>query len=213
MLKHIVKQPKQTDKNTKALLMLHGFGSNETDLFSLASYFSDDLLIISAQAPIQLEFGGYAWYPIYIDTQGNKVSDHQQAFESLLKISEFIDFLKDKYKISSKNFNLLGFSQGAILSYALALNYPEKVKNIIALSGYISNDIMPVNEKTDAYKHLNIFASHGIFDDIIPVEETRKITPYLQQRHVKHVFNEYPMGHEVAYDCLNDMINWSKENL
>lgn len=213
MFKYLVKQPEQTGKNNKAVLMLHGFGSNEADLFSMASYFPDNLLIISARAPLPLDYGGYAWYPIYIDAQGHKISDNQQAYESLLALSQFVDFLQDKYQITPGSFNLLGFSQGAILSYALALTYPQKVKNIIALSGYINEDIMPIQENIEHYKHLNIFASHGIYDDIIPVEEARKIPPYLQQRNIKHIFKEYQMGHEVAYDCLNDMVNWVKDNL
>ncbi len=213
MFKYLVKHPEKPDKNPKALLMLHGFGSNETDLFSMASYLPGNLLIISARAPITLEFGGYAWYPIYVEAHGNKISDNQQAFDSLLKLSQFVDFLQDKYQINPENFNLLGFSQGAILSYALALNYPEKIKNIIALSGYINEDIMPVQEIIENYRYLNFFVSHGIYDDIIPVEAARKIPPYLQQRQIKHLYKEYSMGHEVSYDCLNDMTGWVKENI
>lgn len=213
MFKYLVKQPEKSVKNPKAILMLHGFGSNEADLFSLSSYFPGDLLIISARAPLVLEFGGYAWYPIYLDAQDRKISDNQAAYETLLKLSEFIDLLQDKYKIQHNNFNLLGFSQGAILSYALALNYPEKVKNIIALSGYINEDIMPVQENIEKYRHLNFFVSHGLYDDIIPVEAARKIPPYLNRRQIKHIYKEYPMGHEVSYDCLNDMVTWANENI
>ncbi len=213
MFKYLVRQPEKSVENPKALLMLHGFGSNETDLFSMTPYFSGELLIISARAPIPLDFGGYAWYPIYLDAQNNKISDNQAAYDSVLKLSQFIDLLQNKYNIQPGNFNLLGFSQGAILSYALALNFPEKVKNIMALSGYINKDIMPVQENIEKYRHLNIFASHGLYDDIIPVEAARKIPSYLRQRQIKHVYNEYPMGHEVSNDCLNDMVAWTKENL
>jgi phospholipase/carboxylesterase len=212
MFKYLVKQPAHKLENPKALLMLHGFGSNEADLFSFADQLPDDLLIISARAPISLDFGGYAWYPIYIDAQGNKVSDNQQAFEVLLQLSEFIDSLIDKYNIDPSNFNLLGFSQGAILSYALAFTYPSKIKNVVALSGYINEDIMPVHEDFNQYKHLNFFVSHGLYDDIIPIELARKIPPYLDQRHIKYTYKEYPMGHEVSYECLKDMKNWIKQN-
>ena len=213
MFKYLVKQPKQSNGLNKALLMLHGFGSNEADLFSLASYFPDDLWIFSARAPLALDFGGYAWYPIYIDAQNQKISDGQQAFESVLQLSDFIDFLQDKYQISPDNFNLLGFSQGAILSYALALNYPDKVKNIMALSGYINDDIMPVNENKDKYKQLNFFISHGVYDDVIPIDLARKIPPYLDERQIRYTYKEYPMGHEINQECLNDMVIWAKENL
>jgi len=213
MFKYLIKQPHTNTTNPKALLMLHGFGSNEADLFSFADQLPDDLLIISARAPFSLSYGGYAWYDIFIDAQNQKISNNQQALESLEKISQFIDYLINKYNIDKNNFNLLGFSQGAILSYALALNYPQKIKNIIALSGYINNDIMPTQEKSETYKHLNFFVSHGNFDDVIPVDLAQKTPTYLSQRNIKHTYKEYPMGHEVSYDCLEDMKDWINQNI
>ena len=213
MFQYLVKKPVNQNLNPKALLMLHGYGSNEADLFSFADQLPDDLLIISARAPFSLDFGGYAWYDIFLDAQGNKISDNQQAQESLEQLAQFIDFLIDKYQIDPENFNLLGFSQGAILSYALALNYPNKIKNVIALSGYINEDIMPLQDQIENYKHLNFFVSHGIYDDVIPVELARKIPPYLKEKHIKHLYKEYPMGHEVNYLCLQDMIEWINKYL
>jgi len=202
----------QTTKQ-KALLMLHGFGSNETDLFAFAEHLPADLLIISARAPFALEFGGYAWYDIYFDVYNNKVSDNQQAAETLNRLSEFVDFLIQQYNIDKTNFNLMGFSQGAVLSYALALNFPEKIKNVVALSGYINEDIMPLQEKLENYRHLNFFVSHGIYDEVIPVEEARKIPPYLQKRKIRHIYNEYEMGHEVNMACMEDMLVWINDNM
>ena len=203
----------QKEKNPKALLMLHGYGSNEADLFSFAPYLPDDLLIISARAPYRLDFGGHAWYDLFIDAQGNKISDNQQASETLQNLSQFIDTLIDKYNIDPSNFNLLGFSQGAILSYALALNFPAKIKNVVALSGYVNEDIMPLQEKIENYKHLNFFVSHGVYDDVIPVEAARKIPPYLQARKIKHLYKEYNMGHEINYECMQDMLTWIQQNI
>jgi len=212
MIEYLVKEPTQITTKTKAILMLHGFGSNEADLFSLSNYFPNDLYIISARAPYKLDFGGYAWYDIQLDMYGNKISNNQQAEKSLHQLSEFIDIIIEKYNISPENFNLMGFSQGAILSYALSFNYPNKVKNIIGLSGYINEDIMPLNYKNENFKHLNFFVSHGLYDEIIPIELARKIPEFLQQRKVLYEYNEYPMGHEINAQCLQDMLDWINKN-
>jgi len=212
MFQYLIRQPHRRQKNQKALLMLHGFGSNEADLFSFADQLPEHLLIISARAPLSLDFGGYAWYQIYLDAQNNKISDNQQANEVLQQLADFVDLLAEKFNIAAGNFNLMGFSQGAILSYALALNYPDKIKNVMALSGYINEDIMPIKENRPAYKHLNFFISHGLFDDIIPIELARQIPPYLEARSIKFDYHEYPMGHEVNTDCLNDMTHWMELN-
>jgi len=213
MFKYLLKQPTKHTTKKKALLMLHGYGSNEADLFSFADQLPEDLLIISARAPFALDFGGYAWYDIQIDFQGNKISDNVQAMESLQAINTFIEFLIEKYNIDKENFNLLGFSQGAILSYALALHYPEKIKNIIALSGYINEEIMPIQEKIENYQKLDFFISHGLYDDIIPIDLARKIPPYLDQRKINYTYKEYAMGHEVNLACLQDMTDWIKKHL
>ncbi len=213
MFQYLIKQPAQHIEQPKALLLLHGYGSNETDLFSFADNLPDDLLIISARAPFRLDLGGYAWYDLYIDAQGNKISNNLQAAETLQNLSKFIDLLIEQYHISPRKFNLLGFSQGAILSYGLALNFPQKIKNIIALSGYINEEIMPLQEKQTEYQNLNFFVSHGIYDDVIPIELAQKIPPYLTQRNIKHTYKEYYMGHEINYTCLQDLTEWIKKHI
>jgi phospholipase/carboxylesterase len=212
MLKHLIKHPANKSTKPKILFMLHGYGSNETDLFSFSDILPDDLLIISIRAPYKLEFGGYAWYDIHISPEGLKLSDDLQATDSLQLINDFIDKTIQQYQIDPGNINLMGFSQGAILSYALALRYPEKIKNIIALSGYLNKDILPVDFSYDKYKQLNFFISHGIFDDIIPVEKAREIPPYLDKRNIKYTYKEYQMGHEVNPACLNDILTWIHKN-
>ncbi len=213
MFHYILRQPKSKTTNPKALLMIHGYGSNEQDLFSFAGQLPNDLLIISVRAPYNLDFGGYAWYDIYLDAQNNKVSDNVQAIESVEKLSQFIDILIDKHNIDKHNFNLLGFSQGAILSYALAFNYPEKINKIIALSGYINEEIMLQKLNTEKLSHLNFFISHGKYDEVIPVEAARQILPYLDKHNVKYSYNEYTMGHEVNMSCFEDMQKWIIKNL
>ena len=91
-------------------------------------------MIFSLKAPYDLEPFGHAWYAINFDAEQGKWSDDEQAKESREKIVTFIDEAIDAYDLDKSNITLLGFSQGTILSYAVALSYPEKVKNVIALS-------------------------------------------------------------------------------
>ena len=115
--------------------MFHGYGSNEEDLFSFAPELPEELFIISVRAPYGMQGLGYAWYSINFDAEYGKWSNDVQAMESRDKISNFLDEACTAYKLDGQNVTLLGFSQGAILSYAVALSFPEKVKNLIALSG------------------------------------------------------------------------------
>ena len=96
-LQYLVRPPKRVAENPPLLILLHGYGSNEQDLFSFAEELPDEFLIISAQAPLPMGGGSYAWYSINFDDKNGKFSDLEQAKESIDKIAIFIDQIKTKY--------------------------------------------------------------------------------------------------------------------
>ncbi len=207
-LSHIVKESSITDGTAPLLIMLHGYGSDENDLFSFASELPDELFIISLKAPYQLQPYGNAWYAINFDAVQGKWSDSEQAIQSRDLIAKFIDEAIEHYPVSKDNVTLLGFSQGTILSYAVALTYPEKVNNIIALSGYINKDIIPETLDANNYKHLNFYCSHGSVDQVIPVDWARQNEPFLNSLKVKNQYSEFPVGHGVAPQNFYEFKEW-----
>ena len=78
-LHYIVRHPKSNLENPPLLILLHGYGNNEEDLFSFAEELPDNLLIISAQAPYPMDYGGYAWYAINFDNVNGKFSDFRAS--------------------------------------------------------------------------------------------------------------------------------------
>ena len=195
-------------ENAPLLIMLHGYGSDENDLFSFASELPEELFIISARAPYTIQPFGNAWYAINFDAVQGKWSDNIQAKESRDLIAKFIDEVTDTYPVYKNNVTLLGFSQGTILSYAVALTYPEKVKNIIALSGYINKDILPQDIETKDYSHLDFYCSHGSVDQVIPVDWARRTPSFLNSLHIKHQYSEFPVGHGVAPQNFYELRDW-----
>lgn len=211
-LQYLIREPKiKLDKNP-LLLLLHGYGSNEEDLFSFASEFPEEYFVVSAQAPYPLMYGSYAWYAINFDADENKFSDIHQAKQSRDLIVNFIDELTNKYPIDPKKVTLIGFSQGAILSYAIGLSYPEKVSKIVAMSGYLNTEMAKENFEENNFSNLKIFVSHGTVDQVIPVEWARKTGPALEKLEIEFVYKEYPVGHGVAPQNFYDFRNWLEEN-
>jgi phospholipase/carboxylesterase len=211
-LEYKIREPKiKLDKNP-LLLLLHGYGSNEEDLFSFATELPDEYYIISARAPYNMQYGAYAWYAINFDADENKFSDHEQAKISRDLIAQFIDELIQTYPIDSKNVTLVGFSQGSILSYAIALSHPDKVQRVVALSGYVSEPILEENYLRNDLSKLKIFHSHGTVDQVIPVEWARKTKPFLEKLGINTTYKEYPVGHGVAPQNFYDFKNWLLEN-
>jgi phospholipase/carboxylesterase len=210
-LEYLIREPKIKLEKNPLLLLLHGYGSNEADLFSFASELPEEYYIISAQAPYDLQYGSYAWYAINFDANENKFSDLDQARESRDLIANFIEELIANYPIDKDNVSLLGFSQGAILSYAIALSQPEKIKNVIALSGYANAEMMQANYQNNDFSNLRIFHSHGTVDQVIPVEWARKTAPFLKELNINATYKEYPVGHGVAPQNFYDFKNWLVE--
>jgi phospholipase/carboxylesterase len=188
--------------------LLHGYGSNEEDLFSFASELPDEYYVISARAPYDLQYGSYAWYAINFDADENKFSDLNQARSSRDVIAHFIDELIANYPIDANNITLIGFSQGAILSYAVALSYPEKVQRVVAMSGYFNTEIATESFESNDFSKLKLFASHGSVDQVVPVDWARKAKPVLDSLEIENVYKEYPIGHGISPQNFYDFKNW-----
>jgi phospholipase/carboxylesterase len=211
-LEYLIRKPKITIENPPLLILLHGYGSNEQDLFSFSEELPDAFLIISARAPKTLGYGSYAWYTIHFNKDADKFSDIPEAMESLDLIDNFMDEIIEKYAVDKDNIFLLGFSQGTILSTAYALNNPNKIRHVVALSGYVNEKLLK-NIKSSNYENLDFFVSHGTVDQVIPVEWARKTPGFLNQIGVKNVYQEYPVGHGVAPQNFYDLKKWLEERI
>lgn len=207
-LHHLVREPKiKLDKNP-LLLLLHGYGSNEEDLFSFASELPEEYFVVSARAPFDMMYGSYAWYAINFDADENKFSDIGQAQTSRDIIANFIDELIAEYPIDQENVTLIGFSQGCILSLAIGLSYPEKVKRVVGMSGYFNEEIALTDYDKNDFSNLTIFCSHGTVDQVVPVDWARKSEPKLKALGIAVTYKEYPIGHGISPQNFYDFKTW-----
>ncbi|MDB2463873.1 phospholipase, partial [Flavobacteriaceae bacterium] len=105
--------------------------------------------------------------------------------------------------------NLLGFSQGAILSYAAAMSHGHLSK-VICLSGYINEELLPDNTTLNSCKETRFFASHGDQDQVIPVAWARNSSTRLKELGCNLEYHEFPAGHGVSpenFAALNSFLN------
>ncbi len=197
-LHHIVRPAANTAEKSPLLILLHGYGSNEEDLFSFASELSDRYFIISVRAPYDLQPYGHSWYDIHFTADNEKFSDDEQAKSSRDAIANFIDEAVKTYPVDALNVSLIGFSQGTILSYAVALSYPEKVRNVVALSGYLNEQILIEDYTKKDHSRLSFYISHGSVDQVIPNTWANKAPVFLNAMGIENAYTEFPVGHGVA---------------
>ena len=101
---------------------------------------------------------------------------------------------------------LIGFSQGAILSWALGINYAGKINKLVLLSGYFNDEL--INNASVQLKELKCFISHGIYDQVIPIKLARDSIKKIEKYNFNYDFNEYPETHGVSSQNLNAIIEW-----
>lgn len=209
-LDYIVRPPKIEIENPPLLLLIHGYGSNEQDLFSFAHDLPPNFYIVSIRGRLGLPFGGFAWYSIdFINAE--KFTNIPEGKESIESILNFIDEIIEQENLDKNKVWLCGFSQGAILSYALALNYPEKVNNIICLSGYIEPQLTGQLIQKEEHSKLRFFISHGKEDVVIPVTWARNAENVLKPLNIKYEYHEYNSGHGINPQNYYDLMAWIKK--
>lgn len=196
---HSAKRPGTGDAT---LVVLHGLGSNEQDLLSLARMLSPELTIVAYRAP--LEYGpGYSWFPIEFDANGMRL-DSDAALTSLEQLVAELAALRE----STQKLILGGFSQGAIMTSGVLAQAPELIDGgALLMSGRLFPPFF-VGAKSAVNPSLPILAQHGKYDDVLPVEGGRDLVKAVQDLGYSPVWKEYGMAHQVSEQSLDDIRAW-----
>ena len=173
-LKYLVREPENINSKTPLLILLHGYGSNEEDLFSFVPTLPKEWLIVSFRAPLNTPYEGFSWYDIDLMNEENRI-DLPQAKKSMEAILESIMQISNRYGLTDNETHLAGFSQGGILSYALALHHPELFSKIACMSCYPEEKLLDhIVKDKKKLERLRFFVSHGIDDAVIPLDWAKK---------------------------------------
>ena len=210
-LDYLIKKPSfiNEKKKNNVIFLLHGYGSNEKDLFSLKDFLDDNQFIISLRAPIKLFDNGYGWFNLDLENNDiESISDNFQIKKSINLLKKTFDYFIKKYNLKG-NKTILGFSQGAIISWSLIFDNYIYFDKIVSLSGFI-NFNYKINLNPEL-KKIKCFISHGINDMIIPIELSRKTNTFLKENNFNIEYNEYNEGHTICQQNLHDLINWLKK--
>jgi phospholipase/carboxylesterase len=203
-----LRRPKHIDPNKTypALFVMHGIGSNEQNMLSLVKGLEEQFYIFSIRGHLE-QSPGYAYFTI----QGYG-KPHREVFDQAIsKLTNFIDYASEQYPLDLSQLYLLGFSQGAILSMSLGLTLGNRIKGIIALSGYIPGfvkdeyNVKPVNQ-------MSLFISHGVMDQVLPYEWGVANNEYFQGLGATVTFKTYQEGHTVSLQNFQDYMDWLQES-
>ena len=197
-----------------AILTLHGRGANAMDLLGLAPLLcGGKFLMICPQGPLETPIGpgmtGYAWYPM---SMGGP-PDVDAILSSRRELEAFIERCLASYPIDRKKLALLGFSQGGVMSYSLALTHPERLAALAVLSSWLPKELEARLNVSDAVQALPTLIQHGTQDSMIEVDRARDSVERLRRLKLPLTFREYEMAHEITPGSLRDLSTWLDEKV
>lgn len=203
------------DAGAKAplLLLLHGRGADENDLFGLAPYLDERFFIASARAPVATPYGGFEWFELMIGNGGELQVNAKHFHRSREQISLFIDELTAAHDLDAGRVYLCGFSQGAIMSLSAVLSEPAKFAGVVAMSGRAMPEMLTVQDGPDALKDFPVLVTHGIYDPVLPIAHGRATKEILSHLPVRLEYKEYEMAHEISPESLRDASDWLRLEL
>ncbi|MFY9308591.1 MAG: esterase [Bacteroidia bacterium] len=209
-LEYLVRQPKVKTTKPPVIILLHGVGSNEKDLFSFANQLPDSYLVISARAPFTLGPESFAWY--HVDFSASKpIINKEEEEKSRNTIIQFITDLKKDFVFDEGQVFLAGFSQGAIMAYSVGLTRPDLVRGVIAMSGRLLDEVKPFIASQEKVCKLKVFISHGTNDPVLGIQYARESLAFLQTLKINATYKEYPEGHTISSTMLSNMVQWLQE--
>jgi phospholipase/carboxylesterase len=211
-LVHLARRPPDTASPPPMLILLHGYGSNEQDLFGLVPYLDDRLLIVSARAPYTLMPGMYGWFTLDITPRGIGV-DPDEAEASRQQVAAFVEQAAAVYGADPARVILGGFSQGGMMAAAVALTRPELLAGAMVLSGMVPHELLPQIAPPEQLAGKPFLVQHGTYDPVLPVQLGRAGRDLLQTLPVALTYHEYPIAHEISLESLNDMRAWLADRL
>jgi phospholipase/carboxylesterase len=196
------------------ILTLHGRGANAFDLLGLAPYICNGkCLLICPQGPLETPIGpgatGYAWYPMSLGGPPDVVA----MTSSKRKLEAFLDECAERYPMDQKKSVALGFSQGGVMAYSLALVNPQKFAALAVLSSWLPKELMAQLAIGDTVQSLPTLVQHGLQDSVIEVARARESVERLRERRVPLTYREYEMGHEIVPKTLSDLSAWLEEKV
>ena len=200
------------EEESHLLVMLHGYGSNEKDLISLAPDLDNRLRIISVRAPLALGDDMYGWFPIEFTPYGITV-DREAAGRALAQLTGFLRELVATYRPMGGKVFLMGFSQGAVMNYLTAFNAPDLLHGVIALSGQLPDPRPEECKMPIGLESLPFLVVHGLYDDVLPISKGRDAGQWLKENITDVTYREYPMAHQINDDTIDLVAAWLRKHI
>jgi phospholipase/carboxylesterase len=187
------------------LVLLHGWTGDENSMWIFTRGLSSDYWMMAPRAPHTAEPSGFSWRPLQAGAFG------RPSLEMLLPAADGLIRLIDEYsasvKLDAQQFDLIGFSQGAVMVNMMGILHPHRVRRMGVMAGFVPAGLEHlISQKPLAGK--NIFVAHGTQDQMITIDRARSSIELLEQAGAQITYCEDEVGHKLSASCLRALENY-----
>jgi thioredoxin 1 len=190
----------------RVLLLLHGYGADERDLGGLLPYLDPDgrFVTVLPRGPLAAP-PGFSWFDVMTE---DPEAARTGADDARAVLDELLDAVCEERGLSRAESIVAGFSQGGGLALALAYQRSDKPHpaGVLAMSPFLRLESIDVD--WDLAKDIPVLVQHGTDDPMVNVQNSRDLAATLFEHEVPVTFGEFPMGHEVSLESVQQAGAW-----
>jgi phospholipase/carboxylesterase len=194
------RSPAHGQPRAALIVMVHGLSGDENAMWIFDHALPRSGTVVAPRALFASELGGHRWARSVVRDD----LDDVDFLEALEVLPRFLNEVIALYEIDPQRVIVMGFSQGAALSYALSLAQPELLRGVIALAGFLPANL-PAQSQNALPRYLII---HGTRDEAVPVDRARAARLELEKRGVVVEYHEHHVGHKISAQGMKEIARW-----
>lgn len=193
------------------LVLMHGVGSNEQDLFGLAPYIPEAFHVVSLRAPYRMGPNANAWFEFGVNPDGSRTIDEEQEIASRALVVQTVEALARQLNVPASRVIVGGFSQGGIMSLSVLLTKPELVAGAMALHSRLLPEVLSQIAPASAFAGKQLWVSQGLQDNVIPVANGHFIVKQVEPLGLNLTYREFEGAHEIRPQELTALVAWLQQ--
>lgn len=190
------------------LVLMHGVGSNEQDLFGLAAYVPAHFHVLSLRAPYPMGQQAHAWFQFTVDTNGTRHINVAQERAAREQLERTLAQAQRDLGIPPERTVLGGFSQGGIMALSALLTRPQSLRAAMVWHSRLLPEVRSLQAPAEAFDGKSLWISHGTYDNVIPLTSAHAMRDHVQDLPLALEYHEYASAHEIRPDELQASMAW-----
>ena len=205
-------EPEKNKEIKNAIILLHGYGGDGNDIslltLSWKRYLPNTVFLCpDGHEQCSINPSGFQWFDLTKDDPSYIL---EQSKKAEIKLNQFLEEVKEKFKLENNKICLSGFSQGCMMSINLGLIANDDFNCIIGFSGKIIN---PQDLESRKKNSTNILLIHGDSDEIVSPSHLLEAKDFLIRNNIKvetHMIKN--CGHNIPIEASSIALNYIQKN-